>query len=197
MADAQIIGEIMTNQALVTGSLQNIAQAKHQSLAETFINADCIVIIDTSSSMDARDLNRQSRYERACEELARLQNTLPGKIAVISFASEPIFCPSGIPQPPIGTTDLAKALRFAKVADVADMRFIVISDGQPDSESAALDVVAQYGGRIDVIYVGPEGGPGADFLKRLAKIKGGQSITAENAKELAAAAQYLLTSANA
>lgn len=186
----------MKNQALVTGSLQSIAQTNRQSLAETFINADGIVLIDTSSSMTDCDLGKQSRYEHACKELARLQNTLPGKIAVISFASEPIFCPSGIPQPPIGSTDLAKALRFAKVADVAGMRFIVISDGEPNNEHEALDMAAQYGGRIDVIYVGPEGGPGQKFLQRLAKVKGGQSITAENAKELAAAAQYLLTSAS-
>jgi Mg-chelatase subunit ChlD len=182
----------ITNQEPVTGSLASVAKANHQSLAETFLSADAVVLIDVSSSMSQRDAGEQTRYERACSELAQLQNTLPGKIAVISFASEPMFCPSGIPQQPCGMTDLAKALRFTKVADVADMRFIVISDGDPDSEREALDVAAQYVGRIDVIYVGHEGGSGQKFLQRLAKSKGGQSITAESAKELSAAAQYLL-----
>ncbi len=186
----------MQNQALVVGSLQSVAKATGQSLAETFISADVVVLVDTSSSMLDRD-GDNSRYDRACSELSRLQSSLPGKIAVISFASEPIFCPSGVPQTPFGMTDLAKALKFAKVADVGDMRFIIISDGEPDSQEEALAAVAQYRGRVDVIYVGREGGPGEKFLTRLAKSKGGKSITSENAKSLAAAAQYLLTSAAA
>lgn len=189
----------MQQQAIIVGSLASVAKANNQSLAESFISADCVVLVDTSSSMSCADFdieNRKSksRYDRACDELSKLQSNLPGKIAVISFASEAVFCPAGIPQPPHGTTDLAGALRFAKVADVGGMRFIVISDGEPDNEREALDMVAQYSGRVDVIYVGPQGGPGESFLKRLAKSKGGQSITAANAKELAAAAQFLLTS---
>lgn len=182
------------NTAIITGSLSSVAKANNQSLAETFLNADCVVLVDTSSSMLDRDLGSKSRYDRACQELATLQNTLPGKIAVISFANDAIFCPSGVPQPPCGTTNLAGALKFAKVADVGGIRFIVISDGEPDNEREALDVVAQYVGRVDVIFVGREGGPGQKFLQRLAKSKGGQAITSENAKELAAAATYLLTS---
>lgn len=180
-------------QAIIVGSLASVAKANHQSLAETFISADVIVLIDTSSSMQNRG-GEKSRYERACEELTNLQSTLPGRIAVISFASEPIFCPSGVPQPPCGMTDLAKALKFAKVADVCDMRFIVISDGEPDSEREALDVASTYQGRIDVIYIGREGGPGQAFLQKLARAHGGKSITSENAKELAAGVTYLLSS---
>lgn len=179
---------LTVNNQPVTGSLASVAKANQQSLAETFIGADVIVLIDTSASMIG------DRYQKACAELAQLQNTLPGRIAVISFSTEPIFCPSGIPQEPSAATDLAKALRFAKIADIGDMRFIVISDGEPDSESEALKVAAQYSGRIDVIYVGPEGGPGAAFLQRLARAHGGQAITSENAKELAAAARFLLSS---
>ena len=179
-------------QTTVTGSLASVAKANRQSLAETFLSADVVILMDTSSSMMDRDDDHQTRYDRAVSELERLQNSLPGKIAVISFATEPIFCPAGVPQTPCGMTDLAKALRFAKVADIGDMRFIVISDGEPSSEREALEVAAQYSGVIDVIYIGREGGPGQKFLQRLAKAHGGKAITSENAKELAAAAQYLL-----
>lgn len=182
------------NQSLIVGSLASVAKANHQSLAETFINADVIVLCDTSSSMTDFIGGGKTRYDKACEELSTLQNTLPGRIAVISFASQPVFCPSGVPQAPSGMTDLASALKFARVADVGDMRFIVISDGEPDSERAALEVASTYKGRIDVIYVGREGGPGYAFLQKLARSKGGQAITSENAKELAAAATLLLSS---
>lgn len=182
------------NQANIVGSLAAVAKQNNQSLAETFISADVIVLVDTSASMSDTTRNNKSRYDRACEELAALQNTLPGKIAVISFSSQPVFCPSGVPQLPSGMTDLAEALKFAKVADVAGMRFIIISDGEPDSEREALDIASKYVGRIDVIYVGREGGPGQKFLQKLARAHGGKAITSEDAAHLATAATLLLSS---
>lgn len=184
----------MNNQAIIQGSIGAIARTNNQSIAETFINADCIVIVDTSGSMgahDSRDL--QSRYDVACQELAQLQNHLPGKIAVLSFSSEVMFCPSGQPVFLCGDTALDKALKFAKVADVPGMRFILISDGVPNDGAAALAVAKTYKNHIDVIYVGPEDSPtGRDFLARLALASGGKTITADRAKELAASVEKLL-----
>jgi Mg-chelatase subunit ChlD len=135
-----------------------------------------------------------SRYDQACLELAKLQGDLPGKIGVISFSDKVMFCPNGTPFNFRGTTDLAGALKFAKVADVpGGMRFIVISDGMPDSPNEALKVAHTFANRIDVIYCGPESNPeGRDFLQRLAKASGGQTITADKAKELASSVQRLL-----
>lgn len=184
--------------AIVAGSLSAIAQQNGQSIAETFLSADCIVIVDTSGSMAGTDSRGgQSRYNVACEELAKLQKTLPGKIAVLSFSDSCIFCPGGQPIFLMGGTRLDGALRFAKVADVPGaMRFIVISDGCPDSEAACLAEAAKYHNRIDVIYVGPEasdwGFDGRDFLNRLAKASGGQMVTSDVAQDLSDKAQYLL-----
>jgi hypothetical protein len=186
----------MTN-AIIPGSLGAIAKREGISLAESFLSCDALCIVDTSGSMNSRDSRGgQSRYNVACEELANLQNTLPGKIAVISFSDETQFCPSGIPVFQGGGTNLAGALRFCKVADVPGMQFIVISDGQPDSPDQALRVAKTYKNKISTIYVGPESYPtGRDFLEQLAKASGGQSITADRAKELAAKTQTLLLSA--
>lgn len=180
--------------AIIPGSIGAIAKQNNTSIAESFVNAACIVIVDTSGSMMSNDSRGDlSRYQVACDELAALQNNMPGKIAVLSFSSDVLFCPSGEPFNFCGGTDLAKALRFAKAADVSDMRFIVISDGQPDSETEALEVARKYKNRIDVIYVGPEKYPaGRDFLKSLAKVSGGQAITADRAQGLLNAAQTLL-----
>jgi hypothetical protein len=143
------------------------------------------------SSSDSR--NGQSRYEVACFELAQLQNSLPGKIAVLAFSSEVVFNPSGQPQYMGGGTALDKALKFAKIADVPGMRFIVISDGEPDSQQDALAVAKTYKNQLDVIYVGPEDYPaGREFLTRLAQASGGQAITADRAKELAKSIEKLL-----
>jgi Mg-chelatase subunit ChlD len=168
--------------ALVPGSLQAIAQQSNQSIAESFLSADAIVLVDTSGSMSARDVvsstweqsTSLSRYEVACNELRKLQASLPGQIAVIAFSGKPEFAPSGTPRMIGGGTDLTKALAFVRAADGCEMRFIVISDGQPDDEAAALAEAARFVSRIDTVFVGPNGDPGAQFLKRLAAASGGQ-----------------------
>jgi len=181
----------------VTGSLEDQARRNHQSLAESFASADVVVIVDTSGSMAATDSRGgRSRYDVACDELAALQAHMPGKIAVLAFSDSTVFAPSGVPPFLSAGTNLAGALRFAKVADVPGMRFIVISDGEPDSEVTALAVASTYQNRIDVIFVGPESYPrGRDFLQRLAEASGGKLVTADRANELAASVETLLLSA--
>lgn len=179
---------------IVKGSLADIAKSTNTSLAETFCNADAIVLVDTSGSMSAQDTpGGKSRYDVACDELATLQKTLPGKIAVISFSSQAMFCPNGQPFNFEGGTDLAGALKFAKVADVDEMRFIVISDGQPDNPDTAIREARAYKNRIDVIYVGSEiGARGRGFLDELARNSGGVAITSEAVAGLAHKTQLLL-----
>jgi hypothetical protein len=134
----------------------------------------------------------KSRYDVACEELRNLQASLPGKLALLSFSDDVIFCPGGIPFNYGCGTDLVKALKFAKVADVTGIRFIVISDGQPSDEEGCIRTAKTFKARIDCIYVGPEGGEGQAFLKRLARASGGQGVTAEKVKELAQSVERLL-----
>lgn len=178
---------------IIKGSVADIARQNNQSIATTFLSVDCIVLVDTSGSMGARDSsNNNSRYEQACIELESLQANLPGKIGVISFSDRVMFCPDGRPINFGMSTDLAAALKFAKVADGDGMRFIVISDGSPNDPNAALKEAHTYTCRIDTIYVGPEGGYGMDFLQRLAAASGGSHIQANQVKELAASVQRLL-----
>jgi Mg-chelatase subunit ChlD len=159
----------------VPGSLAQQATDNHISLAETFVNADVIVIVDTSGSMGASDGTERTRYARACDELRKIQASMPGKIAVLSFSDEVKFFPSGIPANFGQGTDLAKALKFAKIADVPEMKFIVISDGEPNDEQEALAEAAKFKNHIDTIYIGPAGEPGEKFLKLLASKSGGRS----------------------
>lgn len=183
---------------IVRGSVADIARQTGQSIATTFLSVDCVVLVDTSGSMGSRDSTEgRSRYEVACAELETLQNNFPGKIGVISFNDTPTFCPNGVPLQPHLGTGIAAALKFAKIADLpGGMKFVLISDGMPDDPNAALNIARTYHNKIDVIYVGPESHPtGRDFLERLAKASGGQTLTADRVKGLAHSVQRLLTAA--
>ncbi len=183
--------------AIVQGSLHQVSQQSGKSLAETFINARVVVIVDTSGSMAAEDSRgNKSRYDVACEELRALQGQYPGEVAVIAFSDQVQFCPSGIPEFFSGGTDLARALRFAKMADVMGMQFVVISDGHPDDADDALQAAKTYTNKIDVVYVGPEGSStGRAFLKDLAAASGGRFNTAGCAENLAAMVNQLMLTA--
>jgi len=185
------------NNTIVPGSLGAVARAGRTSIAQSFMSAECIVIVDTSGSMDAQDSRGgRSRYDVACQELTYLQGQMPGKLAVISFSDVVVFCPNGQPMHYSGGTNLVKALEFAKVADVPGVRFILISDGEPSNPSECLKIAKGFKNRIDVIYVGPEDRPsGRDFLTQLANACGGVSVTSDRAKELGAAVQTLLLKA--
>lgn len=178
----------MTTHALVPGSLQAISKQAGQSLAESFLSADAIVIVDTSGSMGG------TPYQQACDELRKLQSSLPGQVAVIAFSDRPEFAPSGTPRYIGGGTDLAGALKFVHVADDTGMRFVVISDGEPNDEAKALAVARTFKSRIDTVFIGPEGDPGAAFLKRLADASGG--VYSKNAvHQIAARVEQLLLAA--
>jgi len=178
---------------VVPGSLADSAAKDNVSLAETFLSADAVILCDCSGSMGARDSrDGRSRFDVLKEELAHLQAAKPGKLAVIAFSSWATFEPGGEPVFLSGGTDLAGALRFAKVADVGDMQFYVISDGAPDDEAEALAVAHTYQGKIHCIYVGPEAGSGQKFLERLSLAAGGKFATAAQVVELAAVTGRLM-----
>ena len=182
--------------AIIPGSLGAIAAQNNQSIAETFLGCDVVILIDTSGSMgshDSQDGNR--RYDVAGLELVGLQNTLPGKIAVIGFSDDVAFFPSGQPIFFGAGTDMAKALKFAKVADVHGIRFILISDGEPNDAEYTLEVAKSYTNRIDTIFVGnPENRNAQEFLKKLASVSGGKQVTANQARQLAMNIETLLLS---
>ena len=187
---------MMNQELVVVGSLSRIASQNHISIAEAFVDVDACIVVDISFSMNTHDSrDGLSRWKHAGQELVELQKTMPGKLAVIAFSDRVQFVPSGV-LPAIGElgqgTALANALKFAKTLDVEGVRFVVISDGQPDDSRACLDVARTYKNRIDTIYVGPEDGSGSAFLMQLAQASGGQGVTAEKARDLASTAQRLL-----
>lgn len=182
----------MASQSLVVGSLGAVSQRDGVSLAESFLNVDAVLVIDVSGSMGTNDApGGISRHEAAEAELRRLQESLPGKVAVIAFSDNVQFCPCGVPPRIDGSTNLAAALRFVHPVDGL-ARIIVISDGQPDSEEKALAEARKFKSRIDVVYIGPEIGDGRSFLQKLAELTGGTYSKSQAPGLLTEAVQRLM-----
>lgn len=168
----------MNNKALVPGSLSDTANGR--TLAESFLSADAILIVDMSGSMAVNDApGGLERWDAAENELRRLQKENPGKLAVIAFSSTVQFYPTGIPIRLGGGTNMAKALQFVKGADGLGVKFILISDGNPDDKQKTLRVARTFESHIDTVYIGPEGGSGQAFLAKLAQVTGGMAATSE------------------
>jgi Mg-chelatase subunit ChlD len=184
------------NTAIVPGSIKSVADRDGISLAESFLSAELIILVDVSGSMTACDSRGgRSRYDVACEELRKLQERNAGRIAVVGFSDTVAFCPGGLPTAPSGGTLLARALQFVQVAD-GTVRFVIISDGQPFDEQQAIDVARQFTSQIDCIHVGAEDDLAAiRLLQRIAKSRGGHYATAARAQELASTVETLMLKA--
>lgn len=182
--------------ATVPGSIRHYAAQHNQPFALAWLSVQAVILFDRSASMDNDDApGNQTRYALAISELTKLQASCPGRLAIVQFNDECSLVPGGVPGRPRGTTDLAGALAYIKRLnmDTPGMRIIVISDGEPDSESAALAAAGQFKNRIDVIYCGPDDEPaGREFLHRLSRASGGTLVTADRAAGLMDATIKLL-----
>jgi hypothetical protein len=181
----------------VAGSLRDIAERENVSLQEAFLGARVVVIFDASASMSIEDsANGKRRYDVAVSELHRLQEDHPGQIALFVFSEECFPVPGGNPPFLMGSTDLAGALRTAKIADIDGMQIIVISDGEPDDEEEALAVARTYNARIHGVFAGSEGDTGGrQFLERLTAESGGRAEMAHRAVDLLDSIETLMLEA--
>lgn len=137
-----------------------LGQAPSSPLSKEQAKERCL-LLDTSGSMSEDVEPGQSKID-ALRSLA-LQFPHERKFAFASGCTEV----SQIPQPG-GTTDMAAA--FAHIKKEAGIRHaVLITDGLPDSEGAALREAR--GLRLDILYVGPP--PRPAFLERLAQATGG------------------------
>ena len=119
--------------ALVPGSVGDVAEKSGVGVAEAFLGADYIVLVDTSGSMGDRDSrDGRSRYDVACRELAKLQGKYPGKVAVYAFSEDTAFCPGGVPTYYGGGTNLAGALHDLESYKSRGSAFQDIYGGQED-----------------------------------------------------------------
>lgn len=155
---------------IVPGSIADMATRNDGQIIPPVLT----VLFDTSYSMRAMDGRLEdggsaSRFEAGVEQLTKIQAQHPGQIVLIEFNNGAHVCPGGVPEEPRGyKTDLESALRLAKELDTGAMRFVVISDGQPDDEWGVREVAQTFSVGIDTIAIGSSE-QGATFLEQLAR----------------------------
>jgi hypothetical protein len=149
---------------------------------------EVVVLCDCSGSMcDAIGSLHMSKFEHLQIALKDVLHGFP-RIRLIAFGSTTMECPtpSHLPSPMSGglggSTNLAAGLMLA--AKYKPRKTIVISDGLPDSESAATEAVQHLTGSVDTIYCGPDGHPAVAFLASLARSTGGRQATWDGYREI-------------
>ena len=132
------------------------------------------VLCDLSGSMDdfvgSQGLTKLSLLKTALKDTIKHNSA----IEIVGFSNTPFPVKHGDVDRmrTISSTNLALALQY--LAQHRPLKTIVISDGMPDDEEAALHAANQITGTIDVIYCGPDGHDSAlDFMRRLTKLGGG------------------------
>ncbi len=158
------------------GSIQAIA-ANSGSTALALLKAKLILLCDRSGSMDTSDgMLGKKRYEVEDRVVADLQAKYPGQIVVVAFADSAILCLNGeLPYPDGNSTVISNALELAAKMMRGDMRAILLTDGEPtgDSEDRIFQAARSLSGRLDIVYIGSDHGPGRSFLQQLAVVTSG------------------------
>lgn len=149
-----------------------------------------LVVADCSGSMDepigALTLSKYEHLKLALSDVLRHHPKI--RIIAFSYMAKEVT-PDLLPHP-CGGTDLAGALTYA--AKFTPRKTVVISDGLPDDERAALEAAQTLTGSIDTIYCGPDGHPALDFLRQLSRDTGGTSVQWDGYREISTMIRGLL-----
>lgn len=170
----------------VEGSIQDRAEKSGIPMEMAMMDAKHIILIDTSGSMmtmDAGHNQREARHDVAARELEKLQQQLPGKIVVLSFSSDVVFCPGGVPIRQNMGTNIMKALETIKPFDGTDVKFYLISDGE-DQNDLTIELAKTFETPIHCIYIGSENIKyGAETLRKISEASRGKYATSAKVAE--------------
>lgn len=180
----------MSNDNSLAKLANSISTSKKTSALDAFLgNTDTVfLLIDTSGSMASPvsyDNPEQRRIDALRIVVSNLQQGEP--IPMIAFGGPwdaPVRFVDLVPEPE-GGTPLHSAIEMAKTYGAT--RLVVISDGMPDLREQSLTAAREFGGRIDVVFIGAgENDPGSMFMNELARATGGtrQSGDASDTKAL-------------
>lgn len=143
-----------------------------------------LLLADVSESMNDRIRTGERRIDALRKVVATLRETHPVPVAAFglkdySYNGTVVRLVDAIPEPQ-GMTPIHKAIDFAKAEGATHI--VLVTDGEPDSESLAFEAARNFGGVIDTFFIGNPGGVGARFCQRLAALTGGTSNISDLAK---------------
>jgi hypothetical protein len=165
MADNSLIRSAL-NTSLSLTSLDDLVRVR--TSAVRFLVCDC------SGSMSSFVTGDRRRIDALREVVRNVREKADARVIVFDGQGARL---GDKPTEPYGGTPLHEGIAMAKVHGASAC--VVISDGEPDSETRAMEAAQAFGGRIDVVYVGAEGDYGRLFLRRLAEATGGTESTGD------------------
>jgi hypothetical protein len=196
----------MTNTTTLVRTLEkSIATGSLRDLIRTKDVENVFLLLDCSGSMEWPMGNGQTRITGLRKVVDGVQQQRPTRMIAFGptfgvapgetspHAMECAFVEQ-VPDP-AGGTPLTEAINFAKRTGAG--RLLLISDGAPNNRETAMGAAREFGGRIDVVFVGEAGDPGSAFLESLAKETGGGQFEGDlgAVKELTGNIVALLTGA--
>jgi Mg-chelatase subunit ChlD len=146
------------NKSLSKSSLDDFLNAGRQSL----------LLVDCSSSMSAYIRTGGTRIAKLRQVVDDLREQ--GPVPVAEFSGRGVRVVDSVPAPQ-GGTPLADAIEFGHREGANHL--VVVTDGCPNSETAAFDAARRFANVIDVFYIGDGNDRGARFAEELAKMTGG------------------------
>lgn len=160
---------------IAKGSIFDVASERGVKPEEILLDADVVVMLDQSYSMEDRDGGGQTRHQRAVAALEQIQRTFPGRVVLVTFSDFAEFRLNGIPTGPNGGTNMAAGLEMAHQLDGMDMRFFLVSDGQPTCGDALVyDWAKRFTDPINTIFIGSDfDAAGQQVMKEVSRLSGG------------------------
>jgi translation initiation factor 2B subunit (eIF-2B alpha/beta/delta family) len=131
-----------------------------------------LLLVDCSGSMSSTVKTGKRKIDVLREVVKDLRETHPVPVAAFGHSTKgaTVEVVDMIPEPH-GSTMVHKAILFGKQEGATHL--VLVTDGFPDSESYAFAAAREFGGPIDVFYIGDGGDSGAEFAKQLAALTGG------------------------
>lgn len=142
--------------------------------------ATTVVLADVSGSMESPAWGGRTKHALLREAIGEVMQRNRHELIAFSSGAELLLGAQYLPRPG-GNTALHLGLQAARQRDPG--RILLISDGEPDNEAASLAAVSDFGGVIDVLYIGPDANRAAIiFLQKLAKHGHGQYQSSDIAR---------------
>jgi Mg-chelatase subunit ChlD len=163
-------GLVKSEQQLAERLAGTLARRSLSDLVKTRMQVS-LLVVDCSGSMAETTDKGERKIDALRTVVAEVRERVACKVLAFGHAWQPEIV-DAVPEPS-GGTPLHDAITTAKGHRATHL--IVVSDGIPDSQTAALEAARDFGGKIDAVYVGPKGGPGPQFMQQLAGLTGGTS----------------------
>jgi Mg-chelatase subunit ChlD len=128
-----------------------------------------LMLVDVSSSMNGHIADGGTKMAAMRTVVKSLRETHPVPVAM--FGGYGVALIDEVPYSGSGGTPLHDGIDYATREGATHL--VVVTDGMPDSQTAAFEAARLFGGVIDCFYIGDANHEGAQFCKELARRTGG------------------------